>query len=115
MYSVKLELGANSYDLRLTVSNTIKLQKAINKSPIEVFSKLENGLPDIAELAQVLYYALQPKHSDEFNNLGSVYALLDRYIDEGNDITKLIYLILDVYKVSGIIPKETDLKNAMKK
>lgn len=112
MRTTQLFIKDRSYDLRLTIENTIKLQKKLNKSPLEVFTRLEkNETPSMEELATIIYYALQPQHFDEFKSIPSVYALLDEYFDD-NDITDLIKFVIEVYKDSGIIPRGADLKNA---
>lgn len=116
MLTTELVIGSNTYKLRLNIENTIALQKKIGKNPIEIFSNLNGAqMPDITDMASVLFYSLQPYHNDEFKDISDVYALIDNYYDEGGDITSLIKVILEIYKVSGTIPKNSNIKNIMKK
>lgn len=113
MRTTELTIKDRTYELRLTIGNTIKLQKKLNRSPLEIFTKLEkNAVPSVEDLALVLYYALQPYHSDEFANINDVYNLMDEYYEE-KDITDLIKLIIEVYKDSGTIPRNANIKNAV--
>ena len=113
MRTTELTIKDRTYELRLTIGNTIKLQKKLNKSPLEVFTKLEvNAVPPVEELALVLFYELQPFHSDEFSNINDVYELMDEYYEE-KDITDLIKLITEIYKDSGTIPGNANLNNVV--
>lgn len=119
MQSVDFTVKEKTYELRLTTRNVVKLEKELKKNPLSIFLAIENNeLPTTDELITILYYSLKACHNNRFPNIDSVYDLYDEYIEEGGNLISLIPVILEVYQVSGIIPKDegtedkvTDEKN----
>lgn len=100
----------NGYKLRLDAKRIEQLEDALGgKSPLSVFAKTE-GLPPLKDMLSILHAALVPlQHSIKKDD---VYAIYDDYVNAGNNYTDLIKAIVEVFKVSGLIPKEEiDPKN----
>lgn len=115
MLFVDFNAGNNSYRLRLNTRNTVMLEKTIGRNPLGIFT--ENGverIPTITECVTVLYASLQQYHHGI--TLNDAYDIFDQYLDDGNTYTDFIPMILEIYKVSGIlkINKDTEEDNSEK-
>jgi hypothetical protein len=40
--------------------------------------------------------------------MNDAYEIFDAYIEDGNSVDNFIYVVLDIYRESGLIPKEVD-------
>lgn len=108
MLYVDFEAGNKSYKLRLNTRNTVMLEKALGCNPLSIFGNGDT-LPSVTTLVQVLFASLQQyEHGISLND---AYDIFDRYLEEGHSVTDFIPVILEIYKVSGIIPKESNEKN----
>jgi hypothetical protein len=115
MLYVDFNAGNKLYKLRLNTRNTVMLEKSIGRNPLGIFT--ENGverIPTITECVTVLFASLQQyNHGISMND---AYDIFDEYLDEGNSYTDFIPVILDIYKVSGILreSKATEEDNSEK-
>lgn len=101
----------NEYKLKLDALRIIQLEDKLGgKSPLSIFSGIDQGqMPQIKDLLLVLHYALQPLQTGI--KMEDTIKIYDQQIDNGFTIVKFIELIMEIYKVSGLIPKEVDSKN----
>lgn len=107
MMFVDFKAGENSYKLRLNTRNVIVLEKQLGMNPLSIFGNGE-VLPPITSLVAVLYASLlQYNHGI---TMDKAYDIFDDYLADGNTATDFIDVILEIYKVSGII--KGDSKNA---
>ena len=99
------------YKLRLDAMRIVQLEKALGgKSPLSIFAGTsETNIPQLGDLLLALHAAFQPYNHG--TKLEDVYKLYDQWNEEGMTFTDLIPLIVDIYKVSGLIPKEVEVKN----
>jgi hypothetical protein len=98
----------NDYKLRLDSARLVELEAKLgNKSPLSIFTEAgENSMPPLGKLLLVLHYSLIAfNHSKK---LEDTYKIYDDFVAEGGDITGLVNVIIEVFKVSGLIPKETN-------
>ena len=102
------EAGNKAYKLRLNVRNTVMLEKALGCNPLAIFGNGET-LPTITAMVNVLFASLQQYHHGI--TLNDAYDIFDAYLEDGHTATDFVPVILEIYKVSGIIPKETTEKN----
>lgn len=110
MNYVNFEVGAKAYKLRLSTRNIVLLEKQIGCNPLHIFGASGDTVPTVTVMVAVLHAALQ-----QYNHgitLNDAYDIFDEYLAEGRSTVDFLPVILDVYKASGIIPKETDEKNA---
>lgn len=105
------EAGNKSYRLRLNTRNIVSLEKQLGCNPLAIFGNGDT-IPTVSTMVNVLFHSMQ-----QYNHgitLNDAYDIFDAYLDEGHSVTDFISIILEVYKVSGIIregAKGTDEKN----
>ena len=110
MLYTDFEAGNKTYKLRLNTRATIALEKTIGCNPLMIFGDGDT-VPEISTMVAVLHSALQPlQHGITLND---AYDIFDEYLEE-HAATDFIAVIVDVFKVSGLIPRdkaEVDEKN----
>lgn len=104
MLYVDFEAGNKAYKLRLNTRNTVALEKALGCNPLSIFGSGDT-IPTITVMVQVLHASLQAL--EHGITLEKAYDIFDAYLEEGNSATDFIPVILDIYKVSGIIREST--------
>ena len=108
MVYVDFTAGNKDYKLRLNTRNIVALEKSLGCNPIAIFGTGDT-IPTVTTMVTILYYSLQQlNHSI---SLEDAYSIFDSYIEDGNGATDFINVILDVYKVSGIIKESGTEKN----
>ena len=115
MNYINFEVGSNSYKLRLNTRNIVLLEKQLGCNPLSIFGANNDTIPTITVMVAILHSALQQyQHNITLNE---AYNIFDEYLEE-HATTDFIPVILDIYKASGIIPKddkeaqELEVKNA---
>jgi hypothetical protein len=102
------EADNKAYKLRLSTRNTVMLEKALGCNPLGIFGSGDT-LPTITAMVNILFASLQQYHHGI--TLNDAYDIFDAYLADGHTATDFVPVILEIYKVSGIIPKETTEKN----
>lgn len=103
---VDFEVKNKVYKLRLNTRNIVALEKALGTNPLNIFDLEGNTMPSITHMVCVLHAALQQyNHGITIND---AYDIFDDYLDDGHTVDEFIYIILDIYRESGIIPKEAE-------
>lgn len=98
-------VGERDYKLRLNTRNTITLEKQLGCNPLAIFGDGDT-IPTVTTMVQVLYASmLQLNHGITLND---AYDLFDAWLDEGHLITDFLNVIIDIYKVSGLIQKDRE-------
>jgi hypothetical protein len=109
MLYVDFSAGNKDYKLRLNTRNVVALEKQLGCNPLTIFGNGET-MPTITTLVQVLYASLQ-----QYNHgisLNDAYDIFDDYLADGNAMTDFLPVLIEVYKVSGLIKNEdTGSKN----
>ena len=108
MMFVDFTAGNKDYKLRLSIRATIALEKSLGCNPLMIFGNGET-IPTITTMVSVLHAALQ-----QYNHgisLNDAYTIFEEWLNDGNAITDFLPIIIDVYKVSGIIKDEEAEKN----
>ena len=109
MNYIDFEAGNKTYRLRLSTRNIVLLEKQLGCNPLSIFGNGET-VPTITTMVAILHAALQ-----QYNHgitLNDAYDIFDEYIADGHTTVDFISVILEIYKASGIIPKDTEEKNA---
>lgn len=107
MNYINFEVGNESYKLRLNTRSIVLLEKQLGCNPLSIFGNGET-VPTITVMVSVLHAALQ-----QYNhgiNLNDAYDIFDKYLEEGHSSIDFLPVILDVYRASGIIPKDNNNK-----
>ena len=92
--------GEKTYQLRLNTRNIVALEKALGGNPISIFGDGDR-LPTIGEMVAILHASLQQYHHGI--TLDGAYDVFDAYLADGNATTDFVPVIVEIYKVSGII------------
>lgn len=103
---VNFEVNNKAYKLRLNTRNVVALEKALGDNPLSIFDLAGNSMPRVSSMVMVLHAALQQYHHGF--SMNDAYDLFDAYIEEGHSVDEFIYVILDIYRESGLIPKEAE-------
>ena len=104
------EFNANGkeYKLRLNTRNVVMLEKQLGCNPLSIFGDGET-LPTITIMVQVLHASMQQYHHSI--NLNEAYDIFDEYLADGHSATDFLSVIIDIYRVSGLIQGEKQEKN----
>lgn len=108
MLYVDFIAGEKEYKLRLNTRNVVALEKNLNGNPLSIFGAGDR-IPSITEMVAILHAALQTYHHGI--TMSDAYDVFDAYLTN-HAMTDFIPVIVDIYKVSGIIRNEEDEKNA---
>lgn len=111
MNYIDFEAGNKSYKLRLNTRNTVLLEKQLGCNPLNIFGTNHDTIPSITVMVAILHASLQQyQHGISLND---AYDIFDEYLDAGNSATDFLPVILELYKASGLIPKDAgEEKNA---
>lgn len=104
MMYVDFNAGGKDYKLRLATRNIVALEKAIGCNPLSIFGNGEE-LPSITTMVMILWQSLQKFHHNI--GLNEAYDIFDEFLEEKTAID-FIPVILDIYKVSGIIQNDNN-------
>lgn len=108
MMYLDFEAGNKAYKLRLNTRNIVALEKQLGGNPLSIFGD-GSKLPTVSELVAVLWASLQQyQHGISLND---AYDIFDAYLDDGHIMTDFFEVVINVYKVSGIIDTEVSEKN----
>lgn len=114
MNYIEFSAGNKDYKLRLNTRNTVLLEKQLECNPLSIFGDGET-IPTVTVMVAILHASMQ-----QYNHgigLNDAYDIFDAWLADGNSTTDFIPIILEIYKASGIIPKDEvkdleEVKNA---
>lgn len=105
MNYIDFTAGNKEYKLRLSIRATVALEKQLGVNPLMIFGSGDK-MPTITEMVYILHAALQQlNHGITLDN---AYSIFEEWLADGNTITDFIPVIIDIYKVSGIIKQDTE-------
>ena len=100
----ELKIGNKEYKLRINTRDAVMLEKSLGGiNPLAIFGGGER-IPTITEMVTILHASLQQYHHGI--TLDDTYDIFDEYLNDGHTTTNFITVIVDVYKVSGIIQQD---------
>jgi hypothetical protein len=104
--------GNKEYKLRLNARNTVALEKQLGCNPVMIFGDNYETMPTVTVMVTVLHASLQAyEHGITLND---AYDIFDAYIEDGNDAVSFVKVLMEVYKASGIVPKDINIDNVEK-
>ena len=106
MNFIDFEVGNKTYKLRLNTRNIVLLEKNIGCNPLAIFGVNNDTIPTITTMVSILHASLQQYHHGI--TLNDAFDIFDEYLAEGHATTDFIPMILEIYKASGIVPKDSD-------
>jgi len=105
MNYVEFEAGGKEYKLRLDIRNTVALEKRLGCNPLSIFGDGEK-IPTITQMLAILHAAAQPlNHNISYDDAMTIF---DKWLEDGHTMTDFLPVILDIYKASGIIQRDTE-------
>lgn len=103
MMYVDFHAGNKDYKLRLSTRNTVMLEKQLGCNPLSIFGNGDT-IPTVTTMVNVLYASLvQYNHGISLND---AYDIFDEYLADGNTVTDFLHVLVDIFKVSGLIKNE---------
>ena len=105
-----LDFAANGkeYKLRLNTRNIVALEKQLGCNPLAIFGNGDT-IPTVTTMVAILHASLQQyQHGITLND---AYSIFDDYLADGNTSVDFIKVIVEIYRVSGIISEGTTEKN----
>lgn len=100
MLYTELKAGEKEYKLRMTTRAVVALEKQLGCNPISIFSN-EEELPTVTAMVQILHAALQQyEHGITLND---AFDIFDKWLADGHTAIEFVPVIIDIYKVSGLI------------
>lgn len=106
---VDFNAGNKDYKLRLSTRNTVMLERQLGCNPLAIFGDGDT-LPTVTTMVQILYVSLlQYNHGI---SLDDAYDIFDAYLADGHTVTDFLTVIIDIFKVSGLIKEDDAGKNA---
>lgn len=95
--------GGKEYKLRMNIRNTVALEKVLGCNPLMIFGTGDR-IPTITEMINILHFSLQQyQHGITLNDTQDIF---EAWLEDGNTPTDFIQVIIDIYKVSGIIAND---------
>lgn len=111
MIYTEFTAGNKVYKLRLNTRNLVQLEKQLGGNPIALLAQIDDdNLPTITDMVNILYCSLQAM--EHGITLNAAYDIFDAYVADGHNPMEFVKVIYDVFVVSGLIPKEEEVKNA---
>lgn len=107
MLYIDFETNKKAYKLRLTTREIVSLEKRLGCNPLMIFGNGDK-VPSITEMVAVLHAALQPMHHGI--TFDAALDIFDAYLEE-HVMTDFIPVIIEIYKVSGLIAKDKKADN----
>ena len=103
MLYVEFATKEKTYKLRLSTRNVVTLEQKLGCNPLSIFGDGET-VPTIGSMVAILHASLQAyEHGISYED---TYAIFDKWLEEGHNAVEFVNVILDIYKVSGLVPKE---------
>ena len=103
----ELTINGKEYKLRLNTRNVVMLEKQLGCNPLSIFGD-GTTIPTITTMVYILHAALQQYHHGV--NLDDAFNIFDEYLADGYNATDFLAVIVDIYKVSGLIKNDGESK-----
>ena len=101
------EAGNKAYKLRLTTKAIMALESKIGCNPKMIFSASGNRVPTVTEMIHILHQSLTAmQHGITFDKAIDIW---DAWMEDGHTDTDFIPVIIGIYRVSGIFPREDEV------
>ncbi len=105
MMYIEFKAGTNEYKLRLSIRATVALEKQLGVNPLMIFENGEN-IPTVSTMVSILHASLQQYQHGI--TLDKAYDIFEAWLNDGNTVVDFLPVIIDIYKVSGIIKQDEE-------
>lgn len=102
-----LTVKDNDYKLRLGAKACVDLEKKLGTNPVNILMAIaeKNEVPSLNTVLTIIQASLSQYNPMTFEK---TYELYDKYVEDGHTMLELIPVIMEVFKVSGLIPEEVE-------
>ena len=108
-----LNIGEREFDCRLGTREVVNLEKVLGTNPLNVLMGMsDNTLPETGILLIILHAA--GKEDGKKLKMDDWYDLYDEFLAEGKSIADLLEIVMEIFEVSGLIPKEVEEQDDIK-
>ena len=105
MMYIDFKAGNEEYKLRLNTRNIVTLEQKLGCNPLGIFGDGET-IPTVTMMVDIFHASLQQyQHNIKLDN---AYDIFDKWLADGHTTTDFVKIILDIYKVSGIVPNNVE-------
>ena len=109
MLYTEFTAGNKTYKLRLNTRDIVVLEKQLERNPLTIFGNGDT-IPTVTTMVTILHGSMQQyQHGISLND---AFNIFDEWLAEGNTATDFLTVIVDIFKVSGLIKNEVNEKNA---
>lgn len=105
---IDFKAGNNTYKLRLGTRAVVSLEKQLGCNPLSIFGDGDT-MPTVTTMVYILHAAIQ--QLEHGVTLDKAFDIFDDYLADGNTMTDFLNVIVELYKVSGLIKQEDTEKN----
>lgn len=105
MLYTEFKVGNNEYKLRLRTRDIIALEKQIGKNPIAIFMDGDK-IPTVNTMVAILHSSMQTYQHNI--TMTDAFDMFDSWLEEGHSITDFLPIIIEIYKTSGLFPKDKE-------
>jgi hypothetical protein len=85
----------------------VLLEKQLGCNPLSIFGAGDT-IPTITTMVSILHASLQQFHHNV--DMNEAYNIFDAWLDDNHAVTDFIAVIIELYKVSGIIKEENTIE-----
>lgn len=103
MMYVDFTAGNRNYKLRLDTRAILALEKKLGCNPLSIFGDGET-IPPLTVMVAILHAALQPLEHGITED--AAMRIFDDYLADKHTMVEFLNVIVDIYKVSGLIKNE---------
>ena len=89
----------------MNTRNIVNLEKALGCNPVMIFGNGDD-IPNISTMVTILHESLQQLNHGI--KLDDTFNIFDDWVADGNNMVEFVKVILEIYKVSGLVPNNTD-------
>ena len=105
MMYIDFTAGNKNYKLRMSIRAIVALEKQLGANPLTIFGDGER-MPTITEMVSILHASLQ--QYEHGITLADAYTIFEEWLADNHTMTDFLPVIVDIYKVSGIIKNDTE-------
>lgn len=103
---VDFTAGEKEYKLRLNTKQIVSLEQKLGCNPLSIFGNGDT-IPTITTMVNVLHSSLQQFHHGI--TVSDAYDIFDQYLNDGHIMTDFLPVIIEIYKVSGLIKQNLEV------
>lgn len=93
-------VGDSEYKLCLSIESIVNLEPKIGCNPIMVFGTGDK-IPTVGTMVEILHASMQKYHHGTTKKVAM--DVFGNWLKEGHAVTDFCAIIVDIYKVSGLI------------